>query len=1227
MIGAACSCRADVSFARPLWSVSPDDFFCPWCGGQLRRLFSDSLAKDEHGEPALTLYLPRRTGEHGPIVEFRAAVGLEYHDRLHERQEERYLIDLDRGAASVEMKRHEDFDVSAEFHAGTRNDDLAAIVIRLKANLRTRTGQPGEVIRLPRWGAKGTLKVLGAFPETRWSVLLCESPELRCTLKGQGIRPVASSRLDNAEPPQGFDPFGVLDYDEKTSYSYWEIVDLAALRLKLIHQAIHAPVWTVDDRSSATFDRVTPVVVYEARVYSAEGQMRLRDEFHENEARPDRNSLFHIIEPFREGHWLAPDSRDEAGDAIVHESILRLDATLLAIGEIVDLKVMVRRRGEPDDTLTHIMRCRCVDVGRIEVSPSEITLPEMYVGEWRSNARNRQLTNPEGCATLEEQRRYRLTPVIPPVEVLNGGQAEIRMFHRVEGDVGWLRVGWEAGSTDRDSGENPTAEDNVATLNVDDPSELVLPAGTTANLLVELDFRGRSFQESSQYARVILEQRDSDNDGQTVELRDLIIQIQRVADRVPAESPLFVDFGNSNSFATVRASATGNRLEIRSAHSHLPDERFTSALLLERLMRPADQSACLIGPFAVRQDRESRGPDNVPRLISGLKQSLCRLPGEKFVDQIACMDLSQSRQWLTPTQLLTLFLRELVHRAELLWRGRRIDRLVISYPSRLAPAQRRAYFRAFEQACEVISADKDRAGHPLHLESGIRIDEANAVAIGFAQTLDPELRSRITQCLARNDNTMRVAAIDLGGGSLDVAVMTFRNRAIVPGRRQWTSSYEWIGGDARFGGNNLTVAATEWLRSRLAEWTLPDSIAARHESLRDLFQTVHFARQMTEVPTAYDFFHGLAENRAPRFHAFWEAAELIKLWAMDRAEQGGRKACDPETESVATARTPEPLPMGSVALDDRPSGAAMSPTPRGERRDRELAGLIGEMLRLPAEAARQLMAAPGALFDRLWPSLDEITDHQLTRDQHGAGGYSASGRLKENLDHLWAQIDRKGISLDFAVIGGGASRWRLLQDELRRRLGAERVVYQPERLKSQVAEGLALAWHSISRAGSDSLACSGDYITATLALLDPVSETPHPILDVCSRLNPETPAPGGGYRLRLLEHPEIDSPTVLREFICPVSRSTGRDSDGAGWELRIGRVFDEHNWEPMGRFEAVGEGVPPPETWRDVELRFGEDEDELDLIVYYETGLGATSSRQNWSTQLKPLVGHQEGNS
>ena len=699
----------------------------------------------------------------------------------------------------------------------------------------------------------------------------------------------------------------------------------------------------------------------------------------------------------------------------------------------------------------------------------------------------------------------------------------------------WIRVGWDV-------------SESMLNQQIDrkDPSKLLLKPGESCRLLIELDFRNPSPLVPPLNARVVLYEA-TQGTSKNVELGDLTILIQRVEKRTAGESPLFLDFGNSNTTATVFINNPGGRPTVRPGHDYSNDEHFPTVLLFRRLIATDGylQSESIIGPFATAEDESTRGPDNASRLVTALKQRLCRQPDDDLPNEIPCVDLGNVHAWLTATDILTHFLREIIRRAETLLRSKFIAKLVISYPARLSPKQRRDYFTAFKTACASISQGSQRNGVDLELRDDIKVDEANAVALGFAYSSNKEITEQIDQCLKSSEGCMRVAAIDLGGGSLDIASIEFINQSSIPKVRRWKSRYLWIGGDARFGGNNLTAAAFELLCERLTHFLSanPNDSDAQQAAPQLRHSPIDLLERLQEIPSPDDFFLGRAADKAARFLALWDAAESAKLLALNNvsAEDNGRFR-----RQIATA------------------------------------------LRIHLDGVAHLPAT-------IWQiSLADIETHRLKRDQHGQQDYCVADRLKDAIRELADQMRRIEISIDFVVIGGGASPWPLLQQVLEENFSkTTTIIFDPLRLKSRVAEGLAVAWPSLLIRGGNRPACSGDYTTADLAIIEPYTFTPQPIFPVCTPFRHEGAA--DDWRpLQLIGQNQANSADVLREFRRPLDA----DIDVA-WELTICRYFSDENWEVLGAFTTGldGSSPPPASQWKSVEIRFLDDEDDLELRI------------------------------
>lgn len=1124
---AKCTCPTTSDEATPLWSLCDKDCFCPWCGGQIRELTSDNFFSSEDGRK-LVLY-PSRMKEGKSSLEFRATLALNYHDDRHQPQIETCDIPAppENGILLTLVNRATSHHWQAIFETA-KSPPKSSIVFRPK------DGQSSHIKDIPDQGLEGELTLRGDFPEENWPFLLCKSPNLVCSLKGRGVRPRNKALF----------PEGTADSDPDASY--WEITDFSLLRLSLVLEVEKAPFYVAATPHGSDGDddqSIRSPVRFRVKVIDDNQQVKQVDEFKEHHATQGKTSLVKVERVLRTGQFVASSTRERRVPLIIP---LQLNCSDLKADWTLEFSIEIDRAGEPAETLAHVLHCRCVDLGKIRVDPSQLSLNCMYEGEYRSNAANEPLTNPEVAAPIEIQRELRLRPVIDTVDVNNGGSNIVTLQSVIEGGGGdWIRTGWDVDSSLVDS-----------RIDSKDPSKLTLKKGENCRLLVELDFRNKPAQREPLMARIVLYDADQGNE-RTIELGDLSVLIQRVEERKPTDSPLFLDFGNSNSTAAVLIKSASGMQAVRPGHDYGNSEHFPTVLLLQRI-DPEEKlrSETLIGPFATKADEMTRGPDNASRLVSGLKQRLCGLVDEGFASEIPCVDLSNAHVWMSSTELLTLFLRDMVNRAEMLLRGERITRLVISYPSRLAPRQRREYFTAFEQACARISDERTRPDCKMQLEQQIKVDEANAVALGFAYTSEKRYRDLITECLQRQKNHMNVVAIDLGGGSLDIASLKFENKSRLTGVPRWKSTYLWIGGDSEFGGNNLTSAAFELLRVRLK--LIPAKLKAFDEHFHGPLVSLEMTCQkmierVNEIPNPDDYFSGRAAEKAARFLALWSAAELVKL----------------------------------NAITSRPT-----PDDRGLRRQ-----LISAFRLEPGE----LDHFPMEFF---WVSQKELETHTIECDQHGNRNYNIVDRLESAIQQLAIHLSDLNHQVDFMVISGGASPWVRLQETVKSHFPPPTtVIFDPLRLKSRVAEGLALAWNSLSTPGEQNRpACSGNYTTAEIGVLDPYTLTPHSLFPIC------TPLKQGALELRLREQFEVDSVAVLQELRRPLNSEIENY-----WELVICRITnrDAGEWETLGRFIAGPESNLPPETdWKRINVKFGNDEDEMELEIEYsqETAVHAETS-------------------
>lgn len=1058
-----CDCA---SRGRPLWSVRYRDRYCPECGAQLRRLLPvETCSLGRYPQRMHELWLYPQDESPG---KFAFPVSLCYSGP------QRTELWKDSGVPvkeplEITLLTGDNSQVVTQVIEEDGRRTAIGIHLHRQANNRVLAGGRLEAI----------LKVQGDFPAEEWQLNLCNHPQLDCELRGEGVR--RSRQL------RGLDSLG-------ERLSHWEITESTRLRLTLKLTVRHAPL-----------------------VVGEKGLM-LTVEFYDREGDVDGTCLHSLN--------LRPDSQLQPGTVLevnfAWQSTVQVDTHDMQLGHVAMIRLELNAIGEPSPEVTHTLKCLRVESAGITVEPKQVSLPVMYVGEHRSNDPHDPLRNPEGCAGAEWLNRWGLEPVLPFIEVRNGGRESVLLeAPLVKGTPGMISARF---------GVQETSEDGPSAL-MDGGIRVRLPPGKSCWLIVEIQCHDADAGDDQKQAQIILE-----ND-QRAEVAKLLISIDRIEQRRDSTTPLFLDFGSENTYACVSVQQRSGFVR-RPAHDLRTDEQFPSTLFfVEMVSVDLARSKCLIGPLAVERDLLVQGPDRRSRLIQGLKYRFGGHYAGEEQERVLCQDEVEGTAWLSLPELMAMILGEIVRSAELILRGVNLRHLVISYPARWTPHQRRQYLSAMQSACTVVSSQ--RPGAEIQLENETLIDEANAAVLGFVYDAGDFYRRRITECLERNDQSLTVAAVDLGGGSLDIALIHFQNVGESNRRPRYKSEYLWIGGDSQLGGNNLTAATLEWLR---CHWS--DSL-------------IGMANAFDEVPFPDEHFAGRTANRASRFQALWRVAESLKIGT-----------CTQKTWN-----------------------------------ERDIQNFHGDL----QVAARRELSLP--TLDRVpWPNLDDLLNWPIARDQHGVQGYTFSGRVRKQLEALSHQIMRRKAKLDFVVLGGSASKTPGIREELETLFGTESIVWDPKRLKSRVAEGLAAAWNVLGHSQEARPACAGDYTTTPLALWDDHHQIACPFLDICTPIKSNDPFP-----LRLIEEPLLSAVDVLQDLM----RWTPEQPDR--WQLRVVRLVESDQYETAGLFDSASgwfvatgyqNSAPSQNHWKNVTLRFHGAEDRLILMI--ESAVGT------WETTMVP---------
>jgi molecular chaperone DnaK (HSP70) len=655
-----------------------------------------------------------------------------------------------------------------------------------------------------------------------------------------------------------------------------------------------------------------------------------------------------------------------------------------------------------------------VEKGRISFWPDPLTVDVMYVGEHRSNAPNKNYEGPD------------YPQVIPKLYVSNVGDEQIRLRPPFAQLVGKSIPGSQitaAWATDLEPGSRPAAADGV----------LELAPGEQGQIEVTVDLRGCDPEnlpaERTLQARIMT----LDERGGSWSVSFRIAEIQP---RTPAPYPLAIDFGNSHSYAALWNP--GDPFPVRElivpAHDLRDPEAFPTALFFEDLSDPENPK------YRIGREAAHLAPSAPQAFVTDLKRYIgapearsYRLVGDRSGER-------DDAPRFHIDELVLLYLKQMIQRAEVLLRKHRITRFGVSYPARFNPERRAAFAEIIRKLCGRSQTDPELS--PLTAVD-FDIDEANAVAIGFV--FDKQMqREELSRLVCPERPSFIAASFDWGGGSLDTALLRFTVQDGDLGWPLFQSEYLGIGGDERFGGDNMTIAVMEVLQERLRR-----KLGAASAELLD---RIPAPDEQTQAP----------RREALAFRALWSAAEEIKI------HQSRRLRDEPDV------------------TDQRLKDALTEHLVRGLAAEHPTA----------AESIKQSIAGGDFLID-----LAEVYDHSIRRDMYREGGYTIRQRLSEGADELCRFAERRREEIDFVVLGGSACRLPLVADLFRDRLPRARIIYDPRRTKFRVAYGLARYLHVLEGDEPHELARSREYTSAEIGLWRHGEGEFLPIIPNCSPIH------------------------------------------------------------------------------------------------------------------------------
>ncbi len=797
---------------------------------------------------------------------------------------------------------------------------------------------------------------------------------------------------------------------ERGSVGRWEVMLSDVLEAELTLRAVTAPVYIEKE--------LTHILAAqdEATTWDAAAQPEISVQ---------------LLDPLPAGTIIAPKQPWRSRIRIDTRQFLERGRTCQLI---VNLKTAIVR------TQPLILELERVEKGRVTFFPNPLTVEVMYAGELRSNA---PFKNPEGPKHAP----------IHKLRVENVGADIVRLRPpRVEAhpasDRPWIRVAW-ATDVDPDS----RLADSEGWLELE-PGKNGEP-GQMGEIEVVVDLRGFSADDlpPDKTLRATIVTVDERGGEWPVEFR-----VAEVQPRTPAPRPLAIDFGNSHSYAATwhPGEPFPLREPIVPTHDLRDPEAFPTVIFFEDLSLP-ERPVYSIGHEAAERGRSAPHAlvSDLKRWIGAAEKSAYRMVSDESGEHTHRFDLET---------LIHLYLARLIERTETILRKHHVKTFGVSYPSRFSPERRAAFQRIVERFCEQ-SAGRYQLQALQSTQSDI--DEANAVAVGFV--FEPDVQQReLPQVVNADQPSFVVASFDLGGGSLDTALLRF---TVADGNLDWPafeSEYLGIGGDERFGGDNVTVAVLELLLQRLR-----DNLDGKAAGL------------LERIP-APDEIHFAAREPAMNYHALRTAAEAIKIHQSRCARHA--------MEALAAAAA------GKAA----PGGARRTASESSREDEQRIKDILQVQLRgLTLDSDARSAIQEGIERGDFLIDLEEIYDHPIQRDMLGEGGYTVRQRIGEGVDELCDFARRRNAQIDFVVLGGSGCRLPLVEQVFRERLPHTRLIHDLQRTKFRVAYGLARYLHAqeASDAEMHRFARSRDYTSEEIGLVQHGANRFLPIVPNCSPVN------------------------------------------------------------------------------------------------------------------------------
>jgi hypothetical protein len=551
-------------------------------------------------------------------------------------------------------------------------------------------------------------------------------------------------------------------------------------------------------------------------------------------------------------------------------------------------------------------------------------------------------------------------------------------------EVDWIKVGWQVGGkplgaqTDLEVGKS---------IGVDVDVTIDLTQVTPAN-----------HQGGPLWAKIWVKSLQDDRLPW-----DLDVMVESVVERPALESPLAIDFGNTNTYAVIFG------LDARPvpALGEEDPENFPTSLFLKDVPDPT-LSTVLIGGDAVTEGK------NYPESMvwSPLKRWLL-LDADEWEAKWPIFVPTRGPLQFKRSELIRLFLEKVILKCEKAQR-RTVTRVGLSYPANFSPRARKRF--------DEIIADLEgrrKAVYP-HLERRIKIervstidsspDEASAVAIGFVHDEDRFWSEIGPQGLNQND-TFLVASFDFGGGSIDCALLRFTlvGTRDVP---RFESVHLSFGGDERFGGDNVTRAVFQILVDRFGKL------------LSEQDPPLEFP--VARTTEAAD----VGSDRWNHQHV-WALAEELKRYLC----QPGPSTRDQAVSQNETVVSTPAAPGQAFPAEESPALERLGPAVQEFLNRVHVRDSLSKQVAKLSDALSDARSLPASFLTTIREiTLDQVYSHEFRLDRDSNRIYTVRDRVRKSIGQLHDFVSQARMSQAnerlFIVLAGAACRLPLVRQLL-----------------------------------------------------------------------------------------------------------------------------------------------------------------------------------------------------